>query len=185
MSGSRAGSEAYEFLSRVPVFSRLGARSLRKLVRLCIERTYDAGSSIITEGSTGLGLFVITSGSVEVFKRDGSDRVVLARLDRGAVLGELALIDAQPRSASAVALTDTTCLLIARSGFQDLVRREPDIAWCFVPVLAARMRDLQAQVMAARDHAPGPDADRRKARSEEPGTETVEPPPETDQAESG
>jgi CRP-like cAMP-binding protein len=152
MSGARATSHAYEVLGRVPVFARLGTRSLRKLVRLCVERTYDAGAEIITEGSTGLGLYVITSGEVEVFKGSGDDRVVLARLERGAVLGELALIDARPRSASAVALTDTTCLLITRSGFQDLVRREPDIAWCFVPVLAGRVRDLQARVMASAAH---------------------------------
>jgi len=160
MSGSRATSQAYDFLRRVPVFQRLGTRSLRKLVRLCVERTYEAGAEIITEGSTGLGLFVITSGEVEVFKRSDDDRVVLARLERGAVLGELALIDAQPRSASAVALTDTTCLLITRSGFHDLVQREPDIAWCFVPVLAGRMRDLQTRVMASAGHLGEDEVDR-------------------------
>ena len=67
---------------------------------------------------------------------------MLAVVGSGALLGEMALIDDQPRSASAVALEPTECLLITRDSFHTLVRKDPEIAWCIVPTLAERMREL-------------------------------------------
>jgi CRP-like cAMP-binding protein len=135
--------EEYALLAKTPIFSQLSDRSVRKLVRLCVPRSYDTGETIIAEGDTGLGLFVITKGSADVLKGRGVDQIKLATLGRGDIVGELALIDEQPRSASVIAVQPTECLLITRSGFHELVQHEPDIAWCFVPVLSERLRALQ------------------------------------------
>ncbi len=139
---------AEEFLSRAPLFARLESRQLHRLAELCVPRTYDAGEEIVVEGSTGLGLFVITSGRVEVSRGSGDDKVVFAELTSGDLLGEMSLVDDQPRSATVRTLEPTTCLLISRSSFQSLVDREPEIAWCIVPVLAARLRALQEELIA-------------------------------------
>ena len=141
---------AEEFLAKAPLFARLDGRGLRRLAELCVPRSYQVGEEIVSEGSTGLGLFVITAGRVEVVKSEGEDRVVLAELGSGDIIGEMALVDDQPRSATILTLEPTSCLLITRSSFQSLVDQEPDIAWCIVPTLATRIRALQEELIADR-----------------------------------
>jgi len=138
---------AEKFLAKAPLFARLDGRGLRRLAELCVPRTYQIGEEIVSEGSTGLGLFVITAGRVEVVKGAGDDRIVLAELGTGDIIGEMALVDDQPRSATIHTLEPTSCLLITRSSFQSLVDREPDIAWCIVPTLATRIRALQEELI--------------------------------------
>jgi CRP-like cAMP-binding protein len=141
-------NRAEEFLSRAPLFARLEDRQLHRLAELCVPRSYDTGEEIVVEGSTGLGLFVITSGRVEVTRGAGDEKVVFAELASGDLLGEMSLVDDQPRSATVRTLEPTTCLLITRGSFQSLVDREPEIAWCIVPVLAGRLRALQEELIA-------------------------------------
>ncbi len=121
---------------------------------MCLLKHYAAGDSILEEGSTGLGMFVLLSGRVEVLKQqDGKQQdgrtISLAVLAAGDVLGEMALLDDQPRSASAVALEATECLLLSRERFRILVKRRPPVAWPIVPALALRIRDLQQRLLRA------------------------------------
>jgi CRP-like cAMP-binding protein len=139
---------AEDFLTRAPLFARLEGRQLHRLAELCVPRSYETGEEIVVEGSTGLGLFVITGGRVEVTRGSGDDKVVFAELGNGDLLGEMSLVDDQPRSATVRTLEPTTCLLITRGSFQSLVDREPEIAWCIVPVLAGRLRALQEELIA-------------------------------------
>lgn len=139
---------AEDFLSRAPLFARLERRQLHRLAELCVPRSYETGEEIVVEGSTGLGLFVITSGRVEVTRGSGEDKVVFAELGSGDLLGEMSLVDDQPRSATVRTLEPSSCLLITRGSFQSLVDREPNIAWCIVPVLAGRLRALQEELIA-------------------------------------
>lgn len=140
---------AEEFLARAPLFARLGRRSLRKLAGLCVPRDFETGAVMISEGDTGLGLFVIVSGRVEVVKGAGDDTLRLAVMRPGDLLGEMALIDDQPRSASAIATEATQCLLITRNSFQTLTEKDPEIAWCLLPTLAERIRDLQQRMIVS------------------------------------
>ena len=144
----KSGSE--DLLAKVPLFSRLSKKSLKKLAAVCVPRHYPANTVMTREGTTGLGLFFITSGSVEIFKGDEEERVSLAIVGPGDLLGEMALIDDEPRSASAVSLQPTECLLITRDGFQTLVKKDPDIAWSLVPALVERLREQQGEILAAR-----------------------------------
>lgn len=145
-------------LARVPIFSDLGTQEVRSLAEMCHLKSYAAGEAILEEGSIGLGMFVLVSGRVEVFKHredsenegpEDDDKILLAVLEAGDVLGEMALLDDQPRSASAVALTATECLLLSRDRFRVLVESRPAIAWPIVPALAARIRDLQQRLLDA------------------------------------
>ena len=156
------------------IFSTLRPRDLRKLAAACLLRRYGAGDSILEEGSTGLGMFLITTGRVEVFKTYDGRKIPLAVLSGGDVLGEMALLDDQPRSASARALADTECLLLSRGRFRTLLRRRPRIAWPIVPSLVRRVRDLQEQLLAAANRAAAA-ADR--ARDADAADGVPEPPP--------
>jgi CRP-like cAMP-binding protein len=165
-----------EILAGVPIFSRLNKRDLKKLAKLCVPKAFEAQETILEEGATGLGLFVLTSGRAEVFKGKGADRVVLGAMEEGDVLGEIALIDDQPRSASAVAQTPTECLLLTRDSFETLVKTEPEIAWCIVPSLAERVRELHARALAAegrfRSGEPEGPAKQQAATSDDSKTES-------------
>lgn len=151
----KSDPEVEAALSQVRIFASLPRRDLRRLAARCRLTKYGAGDVILEEHSTGLGLFLVTSGLVEVFKTLDHRKIQLAVLGQGDVLGEMALLDDEPRSASAVALEPTDCLLLSRDGFRTLIRRRPRIAWPIVPALAARIRDLQAQVLAVESRAPG------------------------------
>jgi CRP/FNR family cyclic AMP-dependent transcriptional regulator len=130
-------------LAGVPIFAELGRRDIGKLAALCMPKDFPAGTRIVAEGSAGLGMYVITGGSVEIYTGEGATRRHIAILGPGDIVGEMALVDDHPRSATALALADTQCLLITRDGFQTLVRRNAEIAWCIVPVLASRFRRLE------------------------------------------
>lgn len=149
-----------EILAAVPIFARLQRRDIRRLAKLCVPRSFDAGDTVIEEGAMGLGMFVITSGRVEVFKQGPSGEVALGAMEEGDVLGEIALIDDQPRSASAVAKTRTECLLLTRDSFETLVKKEPDVAWCVVPVLAERIRELHERAVDAEDRLRAAEAEK-------------------------
>lgn len=136
-----------DLLAGVPFFAELSRGSLRNLAKLCVRRKFLPGKKVLVEGSVGLGMFVIVSGRVEVYKGEGEERVDLGVLERGDILGEMALIDDKPRSATAKSVEAVECLLISRNSFHTLVRRDPEIAWCIVPSLAERVRDLQQRLV--------------------------------------
>ena len=148
MSPRQDAPPVEELLAQVPLFSRLGPREIRKLARLCVRRRFEPGELLIEEGAVGLGMFVLTGGRVEVFKHVGGEQLRLGETRAGEILGEIALIDDQPRSASAEALEPTDCLLLTKQRFDRLVRKEPQIAWCIVPTLADRIRELHDNAVA-------------------------------------
>ncbi len=145
----KSSSEIEDTLAKLQIFSSLSAQDLAELAELCLRKHYAEGDEIVEQGSTGLGLFVLVSGRVEVFKARDGHRLRLAELAAGDVLGEIALLDHQPRSASAVALEATECLLMTRDRFRSLLERRPRIAWALVPGLALRIRGLQDQLLTA------------------------------------
>jgi len=146
-------ADAEALLTRVPIFAELGRQDIRRLAALCLAKEFPADTKILEEGAAGLGMYVITRGRVEIYTGEGASRRHIAALGPGDILGEMALVDDHPRSATALALVDTHCLLITRDGFHTLVRKNAEIAWCIVPVLASRFRRLE-QLAAARDIPP-------------------------------
>jgi CRP/FNR family transcriptional regulator, cyclic AMP receptor protein len=137
-------------VARIPIFSRLSPRDLRSVAARCVLRRFEAGETIIEEGSVGLGCFIITGGRVEVFKTREECKMPLAVLDAGAVLGEMALLDGKPRSASVVALEDVECLLLSREGFRALRKHRPWFAKRIDRALPGRIRHVQDQLFEAK-----------------------------------
>ncbi len=142
-----------EELARVPLFAKLEPRFLDRLAELSVPKTYPADSLLIKEGTVGLGMFVIASGRVEVYKGEGDQRTTLSILGAGSIVGEMALIDEQYRSANVRSLEPTECLLLSRDAFNTLMRQDSDIAMAIMSVLAERicatlskMHELQANI---------------------------------------
>ncbi len=98
--------------------------------------SFEAGAVVFAEGQPGTAMFVVTSGRVEL--RLGGR--VLEVVEKGGILGELAIVDESPRSATAVALTDCELVAIGRSRFEYLVQQMPYFALSVMEVMANRLR---------------------------------------------
>jgi CRP/FNR family cyclic AMP-dependent transcriptional regulator len=134
-----------DVLARVDLFSTLDKRELQMLAKSCQERSYKAGTTIITQGDAGAGLYVIKSGKVRIVQAVNPDRaeVQLDTEGPGGVLGEMALLDDMPRSASIVAEEDVTALLLPVWEFRTVLKSHPDIALKLLAVLSRRLRKAQ------------------------------------------
>ena len=97
---------------------------------------HKAGDIIFREGDPAKELFVVKSGSLEI--RLGNR--LLDTLPERSIFGEMALIDPGPRSATAVAATDTTLVLVEEKQFLLMVSRTPHFALNVMRVLARRLR---------------------------------------------
>lgn len=113
-------------LKRVPLFSGLSQRQLRKLSRDFRERAFSAGTTPVRQGHmSGIGFFVITDGEASV-SVEGTE---VARLGPGDYFGELGLIGERPRMATVTAETPLRCLELATWHFRRFVKDNPDASW--------------------------------------------------------
>jgi CRP-like cAMP-binding protein len=96
------------FLVATPFFGGLSDASLDLLIAMLVERRFDAGAIVVTEGEPGRSLFVVQSGALAVDKRGDSGRAIrMAGLEAGDFFGEMTLIEMQNRSATVVAQRPT------------------------------------------------------------------------------
>jgi CRP-like cAMP-binding protein len=92
------------FLVATPFFGGLSDASLDLLVSMLVERRFDAGATIVSEGEPGRSMYIVHSGELVVNKLGASGRVVRMRgLEPGDFFGEMTLIEMQNRSAAVVA----------------------------------------------------------------------------------
>jgi CRP/FNR family transcriptional regulator len=125
-------------LRRVPLLRDLGDKELARLAGDVSERTIPAGRPIMTEGSGGIGFFMILEGRATVNVGD----TVRATLGVGDHVGELALLDGDaPRTASVVAETDVRCAGMTAWQFRPFVKDHPTVAWGLLQTLAERLRE--------------------------------------------
>ena len=131
-------SAKVELLRNVPLFSGLSAKELMSLSRLMDEIDLKPGTVIIREGNTGGEFFIVIEGTIDV-KRKGRR---LARLGPGDYLGEIALIDHGPRTATAMVETEARLLVLASREFHSMLASDPRIENKILRTLAARVRDM-------------------------------------------
>ena len=105
-------------------------------------RAFAPGETIFVEGEEGRQMFVVLEGSVRLSVTGRT----LEKVGKGGVFGEMALIDAAPRSATATALTACTLAPVAADRFRSLVRENPDFALEIMQVMAARLRSMDRRL---------------------------------------
>jgi CRP/FNR family transcriptional regulator, cyclic AMP receptor protein len=103
------------------------------------------GQVVCREGQADPSLYILVSGAVEVSKQDaGECEKLLARLGPGQTIGEMALLDGQPRSATAVAAEEVTLLVLHRTSLDRLVEEAPRLGvkllWKLARFLSQRLR---------------------------------------------
>jgi CRP-like cAMP-binding protein len=135
-----------EFLKRVAWFEDLDQRSLDAIANAAVEQTYQPGQFIMRQGDTGVGAFILRSGKVEVVQEKDGKETRLATLGPGDVIGEMALLDEFPRSASVRAVEQTTALGIQRWHFKGILESHPQLALALLPILTRRIRAAEGML---------------------------------------
>jgi CRP/FNR family transcriptional regulator len=138
-----------EALARVDLFSGLRKKELKDLAKYCGERTVSPGSVLLSQGEQGLGLFILTKGTVRITRKNSPDGAeeVLATAGVGDVIGEMALLDDLPRSATVTAVDEVTMLALSLWDFRRILRSifrsDPDVGLDLLAVLSRRLRKAE------------------------------------------
>jgi len=143
--GSMGRSGKIELLRQIPLFSTCSRRELGEVATLTVEAEFPKDAVLTREGQAGGIAFVIASGTADVAR--GGKR--LARLGVGDVVGELSLIDGQPRSATVVATSDLQVLEIAQTDLRRLLKRAPSVVRKLLEALSLRLRETDALITSS------------------------------------
>lgn len=130
-----------DLLKGVPLFADLDDRTLATLSAEFIERHFDVGAAIATEGAEGLNFFIVASGEATVTVQGE----VVGSLSRGDAFGEVALVDKSARSATVTASTPIVAYALPVWSFRPFVEQRPELAWKLLELLAERLRSAQAR----------------------------------------
>ncbi len=139
--------EPEQLLEQVPIFSGLDRKHIKQLSRIMVPRTFKTGDVIIKEGDQGAGVFVVTSGKVEVVRgASGGKLQVLNTLGPGDFFGEMALFEGFPRSATVRCLEDTELLAMTRWDFRAELSSHSEIAMAVLEAVVRRLREADARL---------------------------------------
>ena len=141
---------AADFLGRVPLFAGLEPALREDVCRRARRLRVEPGQWLFREGEAGDAMYVVHTGRLEVVHEESGE--VVRVLGRGEALGELALLTALPRSASARAARPTEVLSIARDDFGELLATSPALSLALNRVLGRQLWETRAPAPTARPH---------------------------------
>ena len=145
--GDRGQSKILEFLSKVSFFQFLSEHELQSVASRLNLQTHEAGDVIFNKGDEGDALHILVSGSVKIYMpAEEGEEAPLALLKPGDYFGDLALLDAGPRTASAAALVPSATLTIGRDEFLNFVTTNPKGAAAVFQALASLIRKQDTQL---------------------------------------
>ncbi|MBK8909626.1 MAG: Crp/Fnr family transcriptional regulator [Rhodospirillales bacterium] len=120
---------------------------LDRLAAVSLTRTYRPGQNIFLKGDLGDSMMAVLSGRVRISSNSADGReVVLAVLEPGELMGEIAMIDGGERTADAVALAPTDLLILSRRDFLPCLRQSSEACWKLLMIMAQRLRRTDEQV---------------------------------------
>ncbi|PYQ12701.1 MAG: Crp/Fnr family transcriptional regulator [Acidobacteria bacterium] len=136
-----------EVLRTVPIFSELSDEDITSLAHLALRKRYPKDTVIFFENEEGDFFFTILEGRVKVtILGDDGREVILSVLGPGDFFGEMALLDNEPRSATAIAVEETELLSLHRNDFQTVLNDNRSITTALIRVLSARLRRANHQI---------------------------------------
>ena len=134
-----------EYLKKTQFFSDLEDTDISELSKWIRVYSAETGTNIFTEGSTDASLCFIAEGEVSIFKETSpSEFLKIADVIAGGTIGEMAIIDGRPLSASAIASINSTVLMVTRADFDKLVKENSELAvkllWRIAQIISLRLR---------------------------------------------
>src|SRR5437870_4717975 len=102
---------------------------------------YSAGETIFSQGDLGTEMFIILEGEVHIVKHINQESHLLSKLEKGDFFGEMALLESVPRTADAIAQTEVKALIINGARFDEMLRKNPEIAVRIIRKYSKRLRE--------------------------------------------
>ncbi len=124
------------FLKSVDLFSQMPGEDLAQVAQIAQELYFEQGHQIIKQGDIGDCLYLIIEGEVKVVAGEKE----VACLGEKECVGEMSLLDSEPRSASVLASTDVMLLKIEQEDFYDMISERPEIAQGVITILTKKLR---------------------------------------------
>jgi hypothetical protein len=136
-------------LGKLPIFANLDLQQLASIDRLMVTRRLPQGEALFRAGEVNQELCILLDGEVRIHRDIPGRRVTLAKLGPGSFMGEMALFEEQPRSASAEALAACTVRVLHAERLDTIVREHPEVLMAVVRNLSMRLRAADAQLGSA------------------------------------
>jgi CRP/FNR family transcriptional regulator len=138
---------AIEIISKTPLFSGLDDDALQAVRAITIQKDYDKGQIIFSEGDAGNGFYTIVSGRVKIFKvaPEGKEHI-LHIFGSGEPFGEVPVFTGRPFPATAQAIAGTRLLFFPKDDFVALIHQNPSLALSMIGVLSMRLREFTVQI---------------------------------------
>lgn len=125
----------------VRLFADLDDKTAERLAGEFVERHFDEGAAIATEGVDGLNFFIVATGEAAVTVQGKA----VGTLGPGDSFGEVALVDKSARSATVTATSPMVAYALPVWSFRPFVEARPELAWKLLEALAERLRSAQAR----------------------------------------
>lgn len=109
-------------------------------------RVFYKGDVILNEGQSGGEMFIVESGSVEIWKGAGDTHKTLGYIEPGGVFGEMALIDDKPRMANATCAEDAVCKVIDKKMFTQNMKTVDPFMRTVIEILTKNVRSLSTRI---------------------------------------
>lgn len=134
-------------LAQIPLFKRVSPADRERLIPLSWIREYARGDVVFHEGDASDMFFIVISGRIKVFKHgpDGHD-IILEMFGPGGPLGAVATYESRPYPASASPVEPSSCLLIPRDSFFELLERHPSLVRGLLGSLSLRLVELTTRL---------------------------------------
>ena len=129
-------------LKSVDLFASIPSQELIRVAQIAEEEEYQPDTSLCKEGDFGDCMYIIANGKVKVHKGDRT----LVELEKGAFVGDMALLDQEPRSADLTISAETTLLKISQDAFYELMSSNFEIMNGILKIISSRLRDAQAKL---------------------------------------
>ena len=133
--------ERIMLLREIPIFADLSPEDLKHVAEVAHEEWYPQNTDIFHQGDEGSMMFVIVDGRLQVVRNmDGRDHV-LAERGPGDFLGEMAIIESAPRSATLHTQSEVRVLAIDDETFKGILRERPNVSFAVLRSLSRRLRE--------------------------------------------
>ncbi|MEI6845552.1 MAG: cyclic nucleotide-binding domain-containing protein [Candidatus Firestonebacteria bacterium] len=134
-----------------PNFSQFSAEELKALRDCCKEKVLVEGEVLFSECEAGLSMYIVKKGSIKIYKMGFLGETVIAQINPGEFVGEMAVIDSSPRSATVKAIVNTELLELSRDSFNNLKKEFPMVAIKLMDLLlrslSLRLRNTTAKLI--------------------------------------
>ena len=117
-------------------------------------KVYPSGATIFKEGDVGEEMFIIQTGQIRITKKTNDGEKTLVILSEGDFFGEMAVIDREPRSASAIAITEIKCIVLNQEVFESTMQSNIHIVKKILRNMSSRLREANKQIenLLVKDH---------------------------------